>query len=167
MKGRIKGSKLSEEHKKRIGDALRGRRGMSRPISEETRQKMSKSKKGFKHSEEAKRKISIGHKGKTLSNETKNKISNSLRGKKAPNWQGGISFSPYSIDWTNSLRISIRERDKYTCQLCGEKQGDIAHHVHHIDYNKLNCSSDNLITLCKSCHSKTTNKREYWIKYFN
>jgi len=39
--------------------------------------------------------------------------------------------------------------------------------VHHIDYNKQNCDDFNLITLCKSCHSKTGFNREYWIEYFN
>lgn len=39
--------------------------------------------------------------------------------------------------------------------------------VHHIDYNKLNCNPNNLITLCKSCHMKTNFNREYWLDYFN
>lgn len=81
-------------------------------------------------------------------------------------WKGGLSHNIYPVDWTNSLRISIRERDKYTCQLCGEKQGDIAHAVHHIDYDKKNCNPSNLITLCKSCHAKTNSNREYWLKSF-
>jgi len=81
-------------------------------------------------------------------------------------WQGGKSFETYTIDWTKTLRRSIRERDHYTCQICGKEQGDIAHSVHHIDYNKKNCSPDNLITLCNSCHIKTNTNREYWIEYF-
>ena len=70
------------------------------------------------------------------------------------------------VDWTRTLRISIRERDHYTCRLCGEEQGDITYSVHHKDYNKNNCNPDNLITLCNSCHSKTNTNREYWIEYF-
>ena len=38
---------------------------------------------------------------------------------------------------------------------------------HHIDYNKKNCSLNNLITLCRSCHMKTNTNRNYWINYFN
>ena len=36
----------------------------------------------------------------------------------------------------------------------------------HIDYNKKNCNSDNLITLCHNCHSKTNHNRNNWINYF-
>lgn len=73
----------------------------------------------------------------------------------------------YSIDWTRTLRQSIRERDKYLCKICGEKAGDIAHSVHHIDYNKKNCDTKNLITLCQSCHLRTNQNRNYWVDYFN
>lgn len=73
----------------------------------------------------------------------------------------------YSVDWTKTLRISIRERDHYTCQLCGERQGDLAHSVHHIDYDKKNCNPDNLITLCLKCHTKTNFNRDYWFNHFN
>ena len=82
------------------------------------------------------------------------------------NWQGGISFEPYSVDWTKTLKRSIRERDKYVCRICGEQQGDIAFDIHHIDYNKQNCTPDNLITLCRSCHAKTNFNRKKWIKHF-
>jgi hypothetical protein len=86
-------------------------------------------------------------------------------GENHPSWKGGTS--PYTTDWTNTLKRSIRERDNYTCQLCGKLQGDTAFHVHHIDYDKKNCNPINLITLCKSCHTKTNFKREYWINYFS
>lgn len=82
------------------------------------------------------------------------------------NWKGGISRFPYSLDWTETLRRSIRERDNYTCQICGNEQGDRVHSVHHIDYDKNNCNPDNLITLCISCHIKTNHNRDYWIEYF-
>jgi len=87
-------------------------------------------------------------------------------GENHPNWKGGISYEEYSVDWKSSLKISIRERDHYTCQVCGEKQGDVTHHVHHIDYIKTNCNPENLVTLCVKCHMKTNYNREYWKKYF-
>lgn len=51
-------------------------------ISEETRRKMSESRKGkrFNHSEETKRKIAEYRKGKKHSEETKRKMSESLKG---------------------------------------------------------------------------------------
>lgn len=48
------------------------------------------------------------------------------------------------------FRSAIRERDNYTCQLCGMIRKGLD--VHHIDENKLNCDPDNLITLCRKCH---------------
>ena len=81
---------------------------------------------------------------------------------KHPNWQGGKSFEPYTTDWTITLKRAIRERDNYICQLCSQ-YGNI---VHHIDYNKKNCNSENLITLCRKCHIKTNYNREIWKKKF-
>lgn len=141
------------------------------------------SRLGYKHTEEARKKISragVGRywnnkqkellskklKGHKVTDETKNKL-RSYRGELASGWKGGLTKIKYAIDWSRSLRIAIRERDKYTCQLCNERQGDRAFAVHHIDYDKLNSNPNNLITLCASCHSKTNSKRENWIKYFN
>lgn len=90
--------------------------------------------------------------------------SKKMIGKDNPSWKGGKSFEPYSVDWTNTLKRAIRERDHYQCRICGELQNNEAFHVHHIDYNKQNCNPDNLITLCNSCHSKTNHNRDYWIK---
>jgi hypothetical protein len=140
--------------------------------SKEQREKISNSCKGKKRSNDFGLKMkkireSINNTGKhwKLSDETKNKIGSSHSGSKCNFWKGGISSEVYTIDWTRSLKIAIRERDKYTCKICGNKQNDIAFAVHHIDYNKKNCNPNNLITLCNSCHSKTNGNREYWIKY--
>lgn len=38
--------------------------------------------------------------------------------------------------------------------------------IHHIDYNKMNSSIANLVSLCHSCHSKTNFNRERWLDYF-
>ena len=98
--------------------------------------------------------------GKTPWN--KGKILPEMSGENSSNWRGGTSFEPYPLDWTETLKKSIRERDKYLCQICSE-DGNM---VHHIDYDKKNCNPDNLVTLCNSCHSKTNSKRNYWIFYF-
>ena len=82
------------------------------------------------------------------------------------NWAGGKSFEEYTVNWGRTLKRSIRERDRYTCQICKEPQGEEALCVHHIDYNKKNCSPKNLISLCRNCHLKTNKRREFWIKYF-
>src|SRR3990167_2942070 len=87
-------------------------------------------------------------------------------GEKSNLWKGGVSFESYPVDWTKTLRRSIRERDYYTCQVCKEPQGDTALDVHHIDYDKKNCNPENLISLCNSCHSKTNFNRDLWKEYF-
>lgn len=88
------------------------------------------------------------------------------RGKDNNMWNGGTSFEPYTTDWTQTLKRSIRERDKYICQVCGEQQGDRAFAVHHIDYDKRNCNTINLITLCNKCHMRTNFNRNHWTNYF-
>ena len=93
------------------------------------------------------------------------------KGEKNPHWNGGVSMEVYSLDWTEMLRISIRERDNHICQECGVHQDELDGwnkklDVHHIDYDKKNCNPDNLIALCRNCHLKTNRNREYWIIYF-
>ena len=85
-----------------------------------------------------------------------------MTGKKHFNWNNGSSFEPYSLDWTETLRRSIRERDNYICQLCSQ----YGNTVHHIDYQKQNCNPDNLITLCHDCNIRVNKNRESWELYF-
>jgi len=72
---------LTEEHKRKIGEA-----GKGRVVSDETRRKISKANKGKKHTEESKRKLSEASKGnqnclgRKLSEETKRKIGIASRG---------------------------------------------------------------------------------------
>src|SRR3972149_5468188 len=96
------------------------------------------------------------------SDEHKRKLSEALLREKNPHWRGGISYKPYSVDWTETLRRSIRERDHYICQLCNE----YGNTVHHIDYDKKNSNPDNLINLCRKCNIKVNHNREYWSIHF-
>ena len=82
-----------------------------------------------------------------------------------PNWRGGRSFEPYSTEFTEELKAKIRARDGHACFICGLREED--HHrslaVHHIDYDKENCDPANLVTLCDTCHGKTSHRRKYWM----
>jgi len=79
-----------------------------------------------------------------------------------PRWLGGIAQHPYTYEFNIILKESIRKRDHYKCQLCSKK----GKYIHHIDYNKVNCNKNNLITLCLKCNSKVNANRDYWFTYF-
>jgi hypothetical protein len=139
------------------------------------------------HSEEAKEKIRKNHarywEGKKRDLETNKKVSDTVlklwtnpeyrekrSGVNNPLWKGGISKLPYTQDWTEDLRDSIRKRDKYICQICFLSQDDQGRKldVHHIDYDKENCDPYNLISLCDSCHARTgAGNREMWKSYLH
>lgn len=155
------------------------RTNIGRKASEKTKDKMRKSHRDYQ-TEDTKRKISKANKGNKRPDVSKRQKENNIAkrldvrkkisenrkgkclGKDSPNWKGGISHNPYSVDWTKTLRRAIRERDKHSCQIC--KEEGIS--VHHIDYNKENCNPNNLITLCGRCHSETNYNRKNWIKFF-
>lgn len=73
-------------------------------------------------------------------------------------WRGGVSQLLYGSDWIPRLKRQIRRRDKYACAICKAK----AKSVHHIDYDKRNHDPMNLITLCRSCHTKTGHHRRFY-----
>jgi len=133
----------------------------SRLASQKAGKNMGKRNIGRRFTEEHKRKLSEIHK-RIGSRPPIN------RGKDSHFWKGGISFEPYTTDWTEILKESIRERDNHICQECGIHQDEINYklHVHHIDYDKKNCNPTNLIALCRKCHIKTNQDRSYWINYF-
>jgi hypothetical protein len=85
-----------------------------------------------------------------------------------PMWKGGISFAPYPLGWTKTFKEQIRYRDGYKCQICGVSEVENGRRlcIHHIDYDKMNISLENLVSCCSRCHAKTNLSREYWIEYF-
>ena len=86
-----KGKPKSEEHKRKISEAKKGKKSgiYGKKLSEESKAKISEANKGKHHSEETKRKISEAHKGKPswnkgkcISEEHKRKIAETMTGKK-------------------------------------------------------------------------------------
>lgn len=85
-----------------------------------------------------------------------------------PNWKGGISCEPYCDAWADKeYKESIKERDAYKCQNpdCWGTSNRLT--IHHIDYDKKNCSPDNLITLCNSCNSRANRNRCWHMLFYN
>ena len=48
------------------------------------------------------------------------------------------------------IRKAILSRDDYCCRICRCEHNQL--HAHHIDYDRSNNQSSNLVTLCRECH---------------
>jgi hypothetical protein len=135
--------------------------------------KISVNLTGRKMSEKNKKILFDISKNRIVLQETRDKLSKTrkelglAKGQKNPNWNGGLSFLPYSEDFNKSLKNEIRKRDDYTCQICLIKDVFSNFPIHHIDYNKMNNSKDNLITICNYCHGKTNKSRNVWKAWFS
>lgn len=114
-------------------------------------------------------KIKIWNKGLTKeTNQSIKKISKERLGDGNPMWLGGKSFEPYGIDFNNKLKRTIRKRDNQICMLCGIHREKLKKtlSVHHINYDKKCNLPQNLISLCKKCHTQTNFNRSHWTKFF-
>jgi hypothetical protein len=111
---------------------------------------------GRKHTKEARLKMSLSQAGRV--------------GELAAHWKGGIyrTIKPAKKDRDERMRFrltiqrQVLERDNYTCQLCGQRGGDLQ--VDHIqswkDYVDLRFDINNCRTLCSRCHYKLTFGKE-------
>lgn len=147
-------------------------------MSEESRIKMSESRKsskhhlfGLHHSIESKQKMSRSHmgintwsKGKKFTIEYRKKISENhadVSGENNPNWKGGIETENHKIRKSLEYKLwrtAIFERDKYTCIWCGNnKSGNLnADHIKPFSlFPELRFDIDNGRTLCIPCHATT------------
>lgn len=159
-----KGIPRTESEKKNISAAIKIGKAKSKYVhTEEHRRKMSESLRG---NNVAKWSHKITESRRTGDNYEKWKIniSNTLKLK----YRCGELVSPFYVDgrykkdpnsnynryggkFTQELKYEIRKRYSWICQLCGKKRSA---DVHHIDWDKMNNHPDNLIVLCRSCHSK-------------
>mgnify|MGYP001616684350 FL=1 len=175
------GKKRTEKQRKNISESHKGQKAWNKgiPQTKEAKQKQSKTKiengslKGQNNP----------NFGKVMSEEQRSKISNKIKeqyknGRKRSNtiflpmekhilWNNGSSFEPYSSEFNKKFKQFIKDRDFHICQTPNCMNTENLH-IHHIDYDKKNNSSENAITLCASCHTKTNgkNNRQYWINYY-
>lgn len=78
-------------------------------------------------------------------------------GRKNPHWKGGITPERQllysSSKWFEIVKL-IWKRDKAKCQMCGISEKSM--HIHHkipFEHKKYRTKINNLILLCKKCHS--------------
>lgn len=66
--------------------------------------------------------------------------------------------SPAYKQW----RIKVFERDRYTCQMCGQKGGQLeCHHIRpKYKFPELMLVIDNGCTLCRYCHRSIVTRKE-------
>jgi len=124
-------------------------------------------RKGIKVSLITRKRSSESHTGLKQTEETKRKKSASMRGIAFEDWTGYASMLLYDSAFNEVKREEVRNRDGRTCVLCGKSE--LFNHgqrlaVHHIDGNKKNSDTSNLVALCLSCNNKTdTIEKEFLV----
>jgi hypothetical protein len=122
--------------------------------------------KGKQMSDSQKLKISLSMRGKKFTETHKRKISEALSkrtGKLASNYIDGRTALGYSNQFIK-IRPIIRKRDNNTCLICSMKYSKVNLEVHHCDKDKHNNLPNNLITLCRFCHSEIHQTDKNWRK---
>lgn len=99
-------------------------------------------------------------KNRKLSDDTRKKLSKIRIGKLNPAYKHGNSKNAkrYKGTFPRLIKEKVIKRDNFSCQICFSKNNLV---VHHIDLNFFNASLKNLITWCRSCHSKWHRNYEY------
>lgn len=123
----------------------------------------------WKMSIQGRRNISASHVGNVPWNKG---LKGFRAGPKNNNWRGGISKNPYPNIFNRTLKLAIRRRDNFQCQLCWKTEAKEVLRlgrvlcVNHIDFNKQNCSEENLNALCAGCNAKINHSRRKWTAFF-
>lgn len=155
----------SPEARIKIARAMRSRPPiLGRPCSSETRSKIADSLRGRSLSEETKAKISAAAKRLGL-----RPPPNTKRGSAHPGWQGGTTphrNKEFRTPEYIAFRQAVLERDHYTCQLCGARNGlgetirlEVDHILSYAGYPDLRFDPSNGRTLCVQCHRSSRRNR--------
>lgn len=179
----LKGYKMSEEHKIKIGLANKGIQCIKicKYCKKEFTIRLTLDYRIY-CSQDCYSNSNIGkipwNKGKigVVSEENRKIHSNFMKlriGKDSPNWKGGITPTLKRLrlnSKTKEWRTLIFQRDNYTCQMekCGERGGKLnAHHIKRFkDFPNIRFDINNGITLCKKCHQKINNKEKMFESFF-
>lgn len=151
-----------------VVEALR-QANLGRKCTEVTRAKMRAAKvgrpsprRGLRHTEQARQKMSHSQTGRPS---PRRGVPSNYFGSRHHNWRGGITPLNEQIRHSTEYRqwrIAVFERDDYTCQDCGARNGNGHRATLNADHIKpfslfpeLRLSLENGRTLCVPCHKKT------------
>lgn len=111
-----------------------------------------------KHSELTKKKISTSLKGR-FTGESNPNWGNKGGGGREKGCCGRVRNGLGGVGQKSALKIRVKRRDNYTCQLCGLNEPEIME-VDHIKpksmFPEIKNDMDNLMTLCPNCHKRKT-----------
>lgn len=164
----------SEETCKRIGDAQRGKKRKALLKESIIKRTETRRKNGWmKNPESTRLKMSINNARAMEGRVAWNKGLIGYGAKENHwNWKGGKTPEVYPKEFNASLKLKIRERDKFICCRCGKTEKDQLEKigrvlsVNHINYDKKDCSEKNLNTLCVGCNTQVNKDRGKWTIHF-
>lgn len=134
---------------------------LGKRYTEERKEKIRKSNLGQKRSEETRRRISEAQ-SRIWTPEAREKARQAKLGSKSPNWKGGRqkelkALGMYGGCGSARLLNLVRKRDKNICRMCGKTAEENGRNmdVHHIVpfLESEDNSMENLICLCRNCHT--------------
>ena len=162
------GMKNSKKQKDAISKAALGNKyWLGKKHTEETKILMSKKQKGRFVSEETRKKQSKIRKGKSILK---------VRGSKHWNWKGGITPINKKIKYSIEFKLwreAVFKRDNFTCQKTNIGGKLNAHHINNFaEFPKLRFVIDNGITLSEKMHQefhkkygRTNNTKEQLLEF--
>ena len=87
-------------------------------------------------------------------------------------WYGAVRYYDdvmYCEKFNTEFKERVREYRGRVCFECGSPENGTKHAVHHVHYDKKMCcngSPQDVVPLCRSCHTKTNTNRDYWEDHF-
>lgn len=167
--GAPKGKKISEEHRLKISNTLKGKIPKNIKMIAGWNKGGTSWSKGKHLSKEHREKIGKANKETYKNLDLRMAMSKRMKGLKSPFWKGGLTKKNYNerVAIMNSMeyklwREAVFKRDNWTCIWCNTRSGNgktVILNADHIksfrNFPELRFTIDNGRTLCLDCHKTT------------